>query len=493
MIFGSKKSDNPKQPEPTPEVHASPEKAAKFFAHAKTVHDTANFEYAVQSWLGGMRWDPHSVNGLDGFAQSMAAFLNEGGRKGVSKETRKIVSGKTDLDRYLESVLEWGERPNEAALGVRAMEMAAKLRLGEPVVWIGTRAMGCAVQEKRPRKDLLVKIAELFAAYGAYDKAVVAAEQGAKIDPSDGELMAYIRELAAQATMTRGGFDKAGEAGGFRKNVRDLEKQRHLDEADRIVKTEETLDRLIAAAEQAMQERPGDLPTIERLGKLLLERATPADEERAHELYMATYERTKQFRFRELAGDIRIRQARRKVTDLQAMAEKAPGNETLARMIAQASDELLRLEVAEFRLRVEAYPTDLARKFELGKRCFAVGEYHEAITLLQEAQQDSRNRPVAMYVLGQSFERIDWIDEAIGTFRQAMEIKEISPELALELRYGLMTSLQRKAEAERDIESATEADKLASSIAVQQITFRDIRQRREAIKKLLQELRQSKA
>jgi hypothetical protein len=37
-----------------------------------------------------------------------------------------------------------------------------------------------------------------------------------------------------------------------------------------------------------------------------------------------------------------------------------------------------------------------------------------------------------------------------------------------------------------------EADKLASSIAVQQITYRDIRVRRDAIKKLLGDLRAAK-
>ncbi len=80
--------------------------------------------------------------------------------------------------------------------------------------------------------------------------------------------------------MNRGGYDQTGQQGGFRANIRDAEKQKHLEEADRVVKTEETVDRLIASAEADLATRPGDLPTIDKLGKLLMERGRPADEER---------------------------------------------------------------------------------------------------------------------------------------------------------------------------------------------------------------------
>jgi tetratricopeptide (TPR) repeat protein len=207
---------------------------------------------------------------------------------------------------------------------------------------------------------------------------------------------------------------------------------------------------------------------------------------------MKAHAETKAFRFREMAGDIRIRQARRRVQSLKKMLESAPQEEAVMRMLAQAQDELARLELDEFKLRVEAYPSDLTRKFELGKRFFAVGEYNESITCLQEAQADPKNRVPALLMLGQSFLKIEWIDESIGTFRQALEMREVMPETNLELRYWLMVALQTKGEADRDLDAVVESDKLASSIAVQQITYRDIRQRREAIKKTLGELRGSK-
>jgi tetratricopeptide (TPR) repeat protein len=497
-LFGSKKDDATKATGApggaSGEPVFSPEKAAKFFQHAGTVHETGSYEYAMKLWLDGLRWDPANMEGVQGFFRSVAAFLGEsGGKRSVSRDVVRGLSGKGDVDRYLLGLLEWGLKPTDAVLAVRALEGAGKLRLAEVGKWIGERALGAALKEKKVRKDLLVRIAEILADLGAPERAIAAAEEAQKLDRSDGDLAAFIRSLAAQATMHKGGYEQAGQPGGFRASIRDAEKQRYLEEADRIVKTEETIDRLLSAAENEYIKRPGDIPSIEKYAKLLVERGRPEDEEKAHSLYMQAYELSKAFRFRELAGAIRMRQARRKVAELRKMLDQSPNNEMLVRMHDQALREALELECAECRLQVEAYPTDLTRKYELGRRYFQLGRYNEAIELLQEAQHDPKNRAAALSLLGQAFLKIGWNDEGIGALRTALEIREVLPEVNLELRYWLMCALQAKAEQERDLDAAIEADRLASSIALQSIGYMDIRQRREAVKKLVTELRGNKA
>lgn len=468
----------------------SPEKALKFFQHARTADEATNYEYAAQLWLKGLRWDPNSMDGLVGFFQTIARF-NEtpAGKKGVSRDVSKSVAGKADVDRYVMALLEWGQNPTEAVLAVRAAEAAAKLTIKEPTRWITDRAYGIAAKEKKVRKDLLLKCSECFSKCGADEQALGSAEVALRMDPTDGELATKIRNLAAQATMTKGGFENAGQEGGFRSNIRDAAKQRHLEESERIVKTEDTLDRLIAAADAEMTKRPGDMPTIERYGKLLLERGRPEDENAAAELFMRSFASSNQFRFREMAGDIRLRQSRRKVSELRDMLAKAPTNETVQRIAAQSEEEHNQLEVAEYKLRTDNYPSDLVRKFELGRRYYAVGQYHEAIEQFQEAQHEPRNRAMSMMLLGQSFQRIDWNEEAVDTFRHALDLKDLLPDVQMELRYNLMTALQAKAAADADVGSAEEADRLASMIARQQMTYKDIRTRREEIKALLLRLR----
>ena len=467
----------------------STEKAVRFFDHAKTVHEATNYEYAVQSWLSGMRFDPDNLTALAGLSNSMAAYLGEsGGKKGLSKDVSRSVGGKNDVDRYLSAVIEWMQRPEDVVLATRAVEAAGQANLPESCVWLAERALPRVVREKKPRKDLALKISEAAQKVGAYDMAVGAAEAAQKLDPTDGEVTAMIRTLAAQATMARGGYEKTGE-GGFRQNVRNLDKQRDLEEADRVVKTEESADRLIAAAEADLKTRPDDVPSADKLARLLVERGRPADEEKAHQIYMRLHQATKQFRFRELAGDIRIRQARRTTSELRRMLEESPGDEDVTRMYADSDKQFKDLEIAEFKLRVEHYPTDLAKKFELGKRYFNAGMYNEAIEMLQEAQNDPKSRIAAQNYLGQSFLKIDWIDEAIEAFRRALDGRDILPEMQMELRYMLMLALIARGRHSVDPAAAEEAERIASSIAVQQITYRDIRTRRDEAKRLTADLR----
>ncbi len=468
----------------------NPEKARKFFDHARTVQDTENYEYAMQLWLSGMRWDVQAMPPLEAFFNCAANFLNSpASRKGIGKDVVKSVSGPGEVDKYLRSLLEWSLKPTEAALAVRAMESAAKLKTIEQGTWIGRVAFARANAEKNPRraKELLIKISEQFGALGQFEASVQSAEAALKQDPSDGELAAHIRSLAATATMNKGGYDKPGQEGAFRQNIRDAAKQRELDDADRISKTDDTVERLLSAAEAEYIKRPHDLPTVENLGKRLLERGKPADEERAYQVYMSGYAASNVFRFRQFAGDIRIRQARRKVAELEKMLAGAPAGqkEMVQRMLDHQNEDFNALEMEEFRLRVENYPTDLGMKFELGKRYFVAGRFDDSIPLFQEAQTDAKIRPQVLNALGQAFHKIHYYDEAVQTFKGAIEGRELAPELSLEVRYNLLLALVEQGKAHKDAHAIREADKLASGIATQQFNYKDIRARRDEIKKLL--------
>ena len=466
----------------------APDKAARFFERAKVAYETANFEYAMTMWLSGLRQDPTNMNALESFFNSCKFFLGENGKP--SKETRKMFEGKEEIDRYLSSILQWGMSPSEAGLAVRACEHAAALGLQEPTYWLGERALGFIALEKKPRKDLFLKMMVAFAQAGIADKAVEAAQYALRLDPTDGKLAAEIRNLSAQATMAKGGYEQAGEAGGFRSNVRDLEKQRRLDESERIVKSEDTLDRLVNDAAEDYAKRADDPAAIMLYAKRLMERGRPEDEKRAREVLKRGYETTKQFRFRETEGVLKLRIAQRKLAKYRDDAEQAKGDAKAAELYKQAQAQYAAMEIEEFKLRVDNYPTDLGLKFELGKRYFGHGDTEQAIALFQQSQEDARHRVESLNYLGQAFHKIGWVDEAVHTFRKALEShKTPSDEMGMELRYGLLISLQSKAQSERDQAIAEEADQLASAIAVQQIGYRDVRARRDAIKKLIAELK----
>ncbi|MBC7835679.1 MAG: tetratricopeptide repeat protein [Phycisphaerales bacterium] len=462
----------------------SPEKARVFFQHAATVNEAGQNEYAMTLWLNGLRQDPASMEGIAGFFKSSAEFLaSKEGAKGPGKETFKQYTGKSEIDRYLQSLLQWGANPGEGAAAVRAATSAAALGLEKPSVWLAERALVKARAEKKPRKDHFLQLIEVFNKFGAYDLAVVAGQAAVQIDPTDGKLAAQIRNMQAQATMNKGGFNETGESGGFRSNVRNTAKQQLLEDEGRIVKTEAAHDRIVEAVRTEYQSRPADRPTINRYVKALLDRGTQADEDTAHDVLLRAFADTQEFRFRQLAGEIRIKQGRRR---LGAMEKEGAGAGEIERYRA----ELVAIELAELRKRVEAYPTDLSLKFELGRRMYEAGKYEDAIGLLQEAKVEVKNRSRALSYLGLSFAAIGWADEAVETFRQAIELHGAGDEaIAMELRYGLMVSLQARAAEVSDLGSAEEAYKLAQGIAVQQMNYKDVRTRREELKQMIARLR----
>jgi hypothetical protein len=424
------------------------------------------------------------MNGLESFLVSAVNFKGKPG-----KEMLKAVEGRNPADRYVQALLAWGLKIGEPGLAVKAVQAAAKLGLGEQAYYIGQQAM--RLVHAKPRKDLFVKLMEAFSHVQAYDLAVQAGDAAVRLDPADAQLATDVKNMSARQTMSKGGFDQTGQEGGFRSNIRDAEKQRQLDEAERIVKTEGTIDRLLADAEAAFLSRPDDIPTIQNLAKRLLERGRPEDEQRAIRLLLKGFETTRQFRFRQDAGKIRLRQFRRSLLKYKDNAEANPDDEKAQQDYASAQAKVFNFEVAELKASVEAYPTDMSLKFELGKRYAEAGDHDQAIGLLQEAKGDARYRGQALALLGRAFQSMGWHDEAIATFHQALDGKaQFNEDLRLDLRYGLMCSLASKAELERDLAAAEEAEKLASSIAIEQFSYRDIRDRREQLKKLVLELKQ---
>lgn len=487
-LFFKKKTDEPADQgkEPSGPLQFSPEKAEAFFSRARTVHETGSYEYAISTWLGGLRHSPMDMQAMEGLKASMNAFLGEsGGKKGVSKETLSSISGRTDVDRYLIALMDWLQRPTEATLAVRAAELASKLNLHAPARWIAEHAFGAVMREKRPRKDLLVRLTDVFEAAESFEKACRCAEAAYRLDNTDAEMNNRARNLAARMTMKKGGFDQAGQEGGFRQSIRDAEKQRQLEEGDRIVKSDETADRVVLAAEQDFKSRPQDIPARLKYGRALIERGSPNDQELAYTLLMEGYQATKQFQFRQMAGDIRIKQGRRRLSEAKETLAADPDNQTLREKVAAAEKEVLSLEIAELQARAEAYPTDLSIKYELGRRFLEAGEVNEAIPLLQIAQDEPKNRANVMNMLGQAFMKLEYIGDAVEMFKQGLETRDLNADLEMDLRYGMLTAMQAKAEADRDLAVAEEADAVASAIMRKNFGYRDVRQRREALKKLV--------
>lgn len=466
----------------------SSEKAARFFDRAQPLHDATNFGYAMNMWIRGLRFDPTSMRGLEGFFTSSASFFAEhpkGEKEESFRSTLKDVSGRTTVDKFLTALMNWSAHPTDPSYGVRAMELASELGLGESATWAAERVVSLAMKDKPPRKEHFVAAMEVFKKFDKFERAVQAGEVAVRMDPTDGRLAADIKNLSAEWTTKRGGFEETGREGGFRANIRDADKQKQLEEKDRLTTTEEGLDRQVASATADYEVNTNDRPNAIKLIDTLLKRGKPEDEERATKIANEWFAKSKEYRFREYADNIRVRQLRRRAAKLKAEAEKSADGEA-KQTYMQAVKEFLKAEILSLEGQVEAYPTDLSRKFELAQRYYKVGRHEEAIPLLQECKADIKNRAKVLFYLGLAFQKIGYVDEAIDTIRQARQSLAGGDEQSeMELSYGLMEALLARAVEQNSLPDAEEAGKLQSAIAIQNINFKDVKAKREEIRALI--------
>jgi tetratricopeptide (TPR) repeat protein len=468
-------------------------KAEKFFERAVTLHEATNFGFAMNLWLRGLRFDPGSMRGVEGFFKSAGAYFNEnpkGEKESGYRDTVKEFSGRSDLDRYLLAMLEWSAHATDGYYAVKALKAASDLGLGGPAVWMAERAVGAISREKKPRKDQFVEVMEVFKKFDRLDKAVEVGEVAVRLDPTDGRLASDVKNMSAEWATRQGGFDQTGKEGGFRANIRDADKQRQMEEAQRVVSTEEQLDRLVAAARADHEASPNDRSNAIKYIDVLLRRANPEDEEAAFAVASTWFEKSKEYRFRETMDTIRVKQARRKAARLKGLAEQPGATDEAKDSYKAAMKERIVLELRSLEGQVEAYPTDLTRKFELAKLYFQVKKYEEAIGLLQEAKEDGKNRAQVYFYLGLAFQAIGLNDEAIETLRMAMTMQSPTDEKGvMELQYSLMEALLARGVEQTTIGDVEEANKLASQITMKNFNFKQIGAKRSEIKAALAKLK----
>lgn len=471
-------------------LRLEPEKARAWFDRARTAADTRNYEYAMTCYLTGLKFDPSNMQAHEDLFNVAAVYRSSGGSAASNKEVRSVLGDKRPVDRLVAAELAWVKDVANPNYALEFTKLAADLGLNEVAYWVAQKGALAAARLKKPNKNLMVKFMDLFEQIGAYDKAVECGDAAVKIDNSDAQLLARVRNLSAQATMSRGRYDSGvNEEGGYRGSIKDADAQRALIEDESITGGEDVEARRIARTKAEWEENPTAPDAIQKYGDALRKTEKPEFEKEAIRVYLDGFKSTGQYRFRVAAGDIKLTMERRKLREMRERAE-ASGDPAEAEAVAAAERKLLEKEAVEFAERVEQYPTDLRLRFELGRRYYDLGRFEDAIPLFQEAQGDARNRAASLHYIGLCFLEQEWHEEAIQSLRAAVEAWELKDdETHLNMRYDLMLALEAFARENEELEAAEEANKLASGIALKQLNFRDIRERRDALRTLVKELK----
>jgi len=282
------------------------------------------------------------------------------------------------------------------------------------------------------------------------DSEGISLTEGFSWDDDSSALPDEFKDLTAELTMVRGKYDGEGD---FRKSIKDRESQEKLHGQAGVVKTEDYRAGAVADARKKIAENP-DLPAnIFELADALSDLEDEQAENDAIALLESTYKTRSDFSFGKRAGELRIKQLKRKIREARATAAANPDGETAGGLPEELSAQLHDAELEHYRLCVKNYPTDLSAKYDYAIRLIADKQYDQAIPLLQQAQRDPRRKIAAMNKVGLCFAEKGWLDDAIDVYNKAINSYEIKEDaVAKELRYNLGNAYEQQGDADKALD-----------------------------------------
>ncbi|MHC5114647.1 MAG: hypothetical protein ACYTGP_09490, partial [Planctomycetota bacterium] len=398
-----------------------PEKARTWFEHAKTAAMSSNYEYALKCYASGIKLDPGAMSAHESMWDAAVRYMNQGAKAASSRELKDLDDG-TPVGRLAAAEFAWMKDLKSQKASVKALDAAVKAEQFEVGNWFAPKVLGLIKIQKKLSKSLLLQAMALFRDVGAWDESLTVGEMARDLDPSDSDLDSELKNLSAQRAMDQGGYaDAVTEEGGFRKFIKDDEKQRELIEEESLAGSGSSEERVFARAKAAYEATPTVPDVLNRYAQLLKKQGTPETARQAVEIYRKGFDATGEYRFRMRAGDIRIELMVAELTALDEQLESG-GDDALRAKRDGLNSEILELKMAEYSDRVAKYPTDRFQKYNLGLVEYELGRFEEAMEQFQKAKDEPKLRVRAGHMLGRCFYAEKWYSESVTEYEEALQV-----------------------------------------------------------------------
>ncbi|MDG2424582.1 MAG: hypothetical protein P8M22_11440 [Phycisphaerales bacterium] len=489
-IFRKKQDDGAAQ-EAVEQFKPDPEKARKWFEHAKAMADSHQWGSALVYYAHGLKLDPESISAQEQMLDAAQRYYKTGGKKLPSKDIKQL-DGPGPMDKLAVALVTWTSELDKPALAIKALDAAVKAEQFGLGGYLCPRILVIMRRARKVNRNHLLQLKSLAAECDDWDVAIAAGTAALEMDSSDSKLDDELKDLAAQRAMAKGGYEKAaGKEGGFREFIKDADKQQELSQQDSLAGAGGSRQSGLERARHAYETSPEVPDVLNKYAQLLRREGSDSALEEAERVYHAGYKSTGEYRFRMNAGDIAINRHRSAIEILRQDLESAGDHERAAMQerLDQKEKELLEIEAGEYADRSIKYPTDRGLKYQLGDVAFRRGDLGTAMECFQKAKDEPKLRTIAGHYLGRCFALEEWHSEAIAEYQEVLSnIDATDKEREMDIRYDLMVSMISSARSDSNGEQARDALEICSWIARKDITYKDIRDRRKEIDQLVREL-----
>jgi len=387
------------------------------------------------------------------------------GTRGMIKKAR-MQKNWEQVDQEAEKGLQLN--PWDTQLNVDVGEACRERGFDEVAVFAYEKAL----EADSNNKEILKALADLYEEKGEYDKAVGAWTRISKLDPNDQTPNRKITDLHTKKVTHRGGYEEATttkEVKAGPKNAYD-EFRGGGNKTDSVAPGESVeLD-----LQHAIRKDPSNKELVQKLADWYRR------EDRLEEA-MAQFQKALEMSggdpaIREQLEDTEIARMRKHAEIAGEKHRKNPGDEAAKQQAAALKTELVKREIQVLTDRVERYPKDLQKKFDLAQRLMKFKKWDQAIPLLQAASANNKLEPEARVALGECFLSDNKKPLATRQFETAVKLvnQHEQPELFLKCHYVLGRLAEEKGDVEAAISHYTDVLSL-------DYNYRDARTRMEKL------------
>jgi sirohydrochlorin ferrochelatase/tetratricopeptide (TPR) repeat protein len=412
-----------------------------------------NFDYAVDLLMQVLKNAPGCVDCRRALRQAQVGKAGAGG--GLFK---KMLSGASTAPLVAKGQLALRNNPGEA------LQIAEQILTTDPNSSAGHKlAAEAALAMEMPRtavlslevlarthsrdKHTIIQFGTALADIGEVARAERALADLLRQMPTDPEVAQALKNLSARRTLNEGGYEKAEqENSSYRDMLKDKQEAARLEQESRMVRSEDTAERLIHEYETRLAGADaGNAKLMRSLAELYTQKKRFDEAMRCYERLKAS-ETGADPTLDKAITETKVRQMEHQIAQLD------PTSEDYAARQAALTAERQTLQLEECRRRVEKFPTDLGIRYELGVLYFQAGKISEAIQEFQKAQNNPHKRIAALGYLAQCFGKRKMFDLAARTLQNALKEKLVFDEEKKDLVYQLGSMLEAMGKKEEAIE-----------------------------------------
>lgn len=440
------------------------------YNRARSALTARNYDYTISLMQGLLKTEPLFLEGrrmlraasiqkykaLSGFSKQMTS-VKVAGMVVKASAGKKQPNDALILAEEILAIDPYNGKGNE-------MIAEAANALSEPE--LGAMAYE-TIKEGNPKdKGNLLHLADLYMKMGDFPKAEKTYGQVLEIDPRDGDALHGMKSASAAHASRSGGWDSATD---YRDIIKNKDEAKALEQANRVVKSDEAIDEQIAQLYEKVQSEPANLNPPKQIAQLCEQKE---DFQSAIQWYEYTFEAGKRTdnSLEKKIDDLKMEVLDRQLAEARKAAAADPAQaEALKELEHQRNLVLLDMS----KRRVEKYPNEYQFHFELGQAYYNLGMYKEASPELQLGLKQPNVRSEAQNLIGLCYMQRHMYDLAEKAFRSAKEEMPMMDSGKKEITYNLALLLEQQGKKEEYIAQLKEIYEV-------DMGFRDVTHRVEA-------------